>query len=306
MEKFISELLDKMNEGITILDDNYKIVYWNNYLEEISQIQRMDVIGKDIYQAIPSLNKNYYINTLEDVLKKGTVMFFSAAMHKDLLNTDEKLNLKISRLDNKSSKLILLEFINVSNKIAQVNQLKEYVCKLYAVNKELLDKEKIIKKLAYFDNLTGVANRTLFYKVANRYLKEARESQTKIAVMFIDIDEFKFVNDNYGHMIGDKMLVKVASILQNAVSSEDLVARYGGDEFLILVKHHNIEEYCNKIIDEIKHTKDRILTFNNINQEISLSIGVSFYPRDGETIDQIMVKADQAMYLTKKYEESDI
>ena len=302
MDKFVDELLDNMDQGITIIDSNLDIIVWNRYMENITQVKRASVIKTNIYEVIPSLNKNYFKNAIQSVLKNGAAMFFSAAMHKGLLNSKDNLNLKISRLSKGDSKSLLLEFINVSNKIAQISQLKDYVNQLYLVNKELKEKQKIIKKLAYYDNLTGVANRNLFYKVANRYLKDAKEQNNELSLLFIDIDNFKDINDQFGHLFGDKLLVKVANILQNAIGSEDLVSRYGGDEFLVLLKSADKGSYHKQVITKI-NSEDRILSSGDKNVSISLSIGVSRFPLDGDTIDQLMAKADQEMYLTKKSEE---
>lgn len=303
MDDFINELLDNMNEGITILNDNLEIVVWNGYIERITEIERSKAIGKNIYEVIPNLDRNYFNNAIQTVLDKGSVMFFSAAMHKDILNSTDKLNLKISRLSKDNSNLLLLEFIDVSNKIAQISQLKQYVNDLYRVNKELLEKENIIKKLAYYDSLTGVANRNRFYKLANRYLRVAKEQNISMAIMFIDIDDFKFINDTFGHLIGDKILVRVANILQNAVGPADIVARYGGDEFLILLYNIGSETDYKDVIYKINNAENKVVSFANMTKTISLSIGVSVYPDDGDSIDKLMAKADQAMYIAKNRED---
>lgn len=303
MDNFINELLDNMNEGITILNDNLEIVSWNGYIERITEIEKSKAIGKSIYEVIPNLDRNYFHKSIQRVLDNGSVMFFSAAMHKDILNSTDKLNLKISRLSKDNSNLLLLEFIDVSNKIAQISQLKQYVNELYRVNKELLEKENIIKKLAYYDNLTGVANRNRFYKLANRYLRVAKEQNLSMAVMFIDVDDFKFINDTFGHLIGDKILVRVAKILQNAVGPADIVARYGGDEFLILLYNISSETDYKDVIYKINNAENKVVSFANMTKTISLSIGVSVYPDDGDSIDKLMAKADQAMYIAKNSEE---
>lgn len=300
MDDLINELLDNMNEGITILNENLEIVIWNNYIERITEIERSQVIGKNIYEIIPNLNRSYFHNAIQDVLASGSVMFFSAAMHRNILDCKDSLNIKMSRLTQDNSKLLLLEFINVSNKIAQISQLKQYVNELYRVNKELIEKENVIKKLAYYDSLTGVANRNRFYKTANRFLKMAKEQKSSMALLFIDVDDFKFVNDTFGHIIGDRILVRVANILQNAVGTKGIVARYGGDEFLILLQNINGEADYMDVIDRINYAENNVVSFANMTKTITLSIGVSIYPDDGNTVDQLMTKADQAMYINKK------
>lgn len=300
MNDFINELLDNMNEGIVILNDSLEIDFWNSYIESITGIQNAQVNGKNIYEVIPNLNRHYFQKAIQDVLENGNVMFFSAAMHRNILDCKENLNIKMSRLTNDTEHVLLLEFIDVSNKIAQISQLKQYVNELYRVNKELMEKENIIKKLAYYDNLTGVANRNRFYQVANQYLKMAKRQNTSMALLFIDIDDFKFINDSFGHSIGDKILVKVANLLKDSVGPIDIVARYGGDEFLILLQSISSEADYEDVISKINHSEKRVISFANMTRTISLSIGVSVFPNDGDTIDKLMAKADSEMYLRKK------
>ena len=120
-----------------------------------------------------------------------------------------------------------MECIDVTSQMLRVNQLKEYSNELYLLNKEL----KEIEKLAYYDQLTGLANRTFFDDVAKKFLEKAKRNNSKIGLMFIDIDQFKEINDMYGHKIGDKTIVEVANILCKNTRKCDIVSRYGGDEF---------------------------------------------------------------------------
>jgi PleD family two-component response regulator len=135
-------------------------------------------------------------------------MFFSAAMHQDLMHTEERFNIKISRIQDENRTSLLLEFHNVTGQMAQVKQLKKYIKELYHVNKELKEKEKEIEYLAYYDQLTGVANRTLFYILAEKYIQNAKRNNSLLGIMFIDIDKFKSINDTYGHQLAIKSLSK--------------------------------------------------------------------------------------------------
>ncbi len=137
--------------------------------------------------------------------------------------------------------------------------------------------------------------------MAEKFLEEAKRNNTKLGLMFIDIDQFKRINDKYGHKVGgDQVVVEVANLLEKSTRKHDIVSRYGGgDEFLILLP--NIKHYNNyKIIaSRIAIANRRVIVSDDIQVDISLSIGVSFYPRDGETIDDLIFKADKAMYCAK-------
>ncbi|WP_228725099.1 GGDEF domain-containing protein [Caproicibacter fermentans] len=199
-------------------------------------------------------------------------------------------------------KRLLLEFTEVTDSFERIRQLRESISQLRLLNQELKQKEKAIQSLAYYDQLTGVANRALFYELAEKFLRAAERNHEVLGLMFIDVDNFKQINDTYGHEAGDKVLVQIAGILTAATRRNDVVARYGGDEFLILLPQINAPDNYKIVVSKILQAKRDAIVCNGISVEICLSVGVSFYPQDGDSIDQLIVKADRAMYIAKKQE----
>lgn len=304
MDKILRDTLDCIDEGTIVLNEKYEILYWNNYMEYLTGIKLENVLQRNIYSVLPGLNKKYFKDLIQNIMQNECKMFLSAAMHKDLLSIDKKLNLKISKLRSDDRNVILLEFIDVTNQFLHIEQLRKYVHDLYLLNKELKEKEKIIKNLAYYDKLTGVANRTLFYKYAEKFLDGAKRNNSLLGLMFIDVNKFKNINDTYGHEVGDRVLVRVADILTKATRKNDVVARYGGDEFLILLPDIKSFNNYKSIVSRIINNKNKII--NDEKQiNISLSIGVSFYPKNGDSIDELIVKADKAMYVAKHKDGED-
>ncbi|MEW9094912.1 MAG: sensor domain-containing diguanylate cyclase [Clostridiaceae bacterium] len=299
MDKVLRSILNLINEGTIILNEELQIIFWNDYMEKITKISMEEVLNKNIYEVMPKLNKSYFIKSIENVLNDGCKMFFSAAIHKGIVNDNENFNIKISSIDKNDRKFILLEFINVTNQFARINQLKEYVNKLYNMNEELKEKEETITKLAYYDGLTGLANRTLFHETAERLIEEAKENNTILGLLFIDLDEFKFINDTYGHSVGDEVLINVAKSLVECVRDGDMVCRFGGDEFLIIIPNLRSSEDLENIIKRILNSKDKFAENINSNIEVSFSIGSSIYPYNGEDINTLIQKADKAMYVAK-------
>lgn len=304
MNRVLYEILNNVNEGIIILDEKLEVRLWNNYMKAVTKIDNKKATGKKLYELLPNLNKNYINEAINNVLDNGCKMFFSAAMHKGLVSDKENFNLKISSFEKSKCKFLLLEFIEVTNQFIQIDILKDYIQELYRLNMKLKQKESIIKKFAYYDKLTEIANRTLFYKISERSLNNAKRKNKLLGLMFIDVDKFKCINDTYGHEVGDKVLIKVAEILKEAIRKEGIVARYGGDEFLMLLP--NIKKYNDykNIISRIASNNKRI-KFNEKEINISLSIGVSFYPNNGCSIDKLIIEADKAMYIAKKRDGED-
>lgn len=300
VNKVLKNTLECVNEGIVILNEDLEILYWNNYMEYLTFMNIDKVFYRNVYEVLPGLNKQYFKNLIEQVVENHGEMFFSAAMHKDLISKKRKLNLKISKLEESSNNYILLEFIDVTSQIFRINQLKEYINKLHVLNEELKEKEKTINNLAYYDSLTGLANRTLFYKMADKFYNNSRRGENLLALMFIDVNKFKNINDTYGHKIGDEILREVSKVLINSTRKGDLVARFGGDEFLVLLpaikKYEDIEVVASRILN----IKDKPFKLGEIEVNISLSLGISAYPKDGDNIEELITKADKKMYVQKR------
>lgn len=156
------------------------------------------------------------------------------------------------------------------------------------------------KHMAYYDSLTELPNRNSFLRQLDNEIKLSKKKQTLLAIMFLDLDKFKEVNDNFGHCTGDKLLWQVAKRVKNSISPKDLIARFGGDEFTILIRdivHEKQVEDIAKSIIEVFHEP---IYVEGIYVDIKTSIGISFFPRDGDKSQELIQKADKAMYEAKK------
>lgn len=300
MNSVYYDMLHYVSEGIIVLDNQFNITFWNNYMQTITGLKSSSAIGKHIYSVLPNLNTNYFDQAFHSALNDGYEMFFSAAMHHSLVNEPYKLNVKIKCFVNEENNCLLIEFIDVTNQFMQIDHLQNFVLELSNLNKELKEKEKLIMNLAYNDSLTGVANRRLLYDLGNELLSKAKTNQTYVGLVFIDIDNFKYINDTYGHQSGDKVLIQIVNALKDATSKNDIIIRFGGDEFIILLPDLKDKEQYKKIIAKITSSKHKIVNLYGTNINLSLSIGVSLYPDSGEDIDELIIEADKAMYAMKK------
>jgi diguanylate cyclase (GGDEF)-like protein/PAS domain S-box-containing protein len=159
--------------------------------------------------------------------------------------------------------------------------------------------QKAAQFLASFDFLTSLPNRAKFEDIAEHAIKVSKRDKTKLAILFIDFDKFKHINDTLGHNIGDEMLKIVSNRLSNALREVDTIARIGGDEFVIMLESlhdiKNISKITTKLLDVAREPMN--ISGNNIHT--SASIGISVYPDDGTSISELMKKADAAMYHAK-------
>ncbi|MGB3989604.1 MAG: EAL domain-containing protein [Acetivibrionales bacterium] len=164
---------------------------------------------------------------------------------------------------------------------------------------ERIEQEKQINFMAYYDTLTGLPNRTLFRDRLNRCVLLAERRSEIIAVIFMDLDSFKNVNDTLGHEGGDELIIEVARKLSAALRKSDTVSRFGGDEFLIMVNNIENTDDVYKVADKVISTFRTHFSVRNQEIYISASIGIAVYPFDGSDADTLIRNADIAMYQAK-------
>lgn len=160
--------------------------------------------------------------------------------------------------------------------------------------------EAIIQNLAHHDQLTGLPNRRLFLDRLKISLGRAKRNSLELAVLYMDLDGFKAINDDFGHEFGDEVLKEVALRLVKIIRESDTVARIGGDEFIFIINdapnYKNITSIAHKIISQVNHP----IIFNNTELHVGCSIGISLFPQDGLDHNELMKNADSAMYQVKK------
>jgi diguanylate cyclase (GGDEF)-like protein len=183
----------------------------------------------------------------------------------------------------------LLQF--VSNQIAAAIERKQMVAEL--------------QHAALYDRLTQLPNRVLFHDRMQLALARVRRGQGRLSLLYLDLDKFKEVNDSYGHGIGDLLLQKVARRLEQCVRAGDTVARFGGDEFVVLLENPGLPEHSAGIVDKIRNALKE--PFDLAGQEISVvpSIGVAHCPLHGDDETQLLRHADEAMYVQKRMLQAD-
>jgi diguanylate cyclase (GGDEF)-like protein len=165
---------------------------------------------------------------------------------------------------------------------------------------ELNESRKALDHLARHDTLTGLPNRRMFFDRLEHAIANSRRSGKQLAVLFVDIDHFKEINDTFGHAVGDSVLINVAILLKSSVREVDTVARLGGDEFVILLDTIDDPQHVTAIVRKLHDLFQHVMHINGLELTVYASMGVGIFPRDGKDAEELMQNADHAMYNSKK------
>jgi len=165
---------------------------------------------------------------------------------------------------------------------------------------------QLLEHTALHDALTGLANRELFRKRITKAIQTSRDDNTSMAVLFLDLDRFKSINDRFGHNVGDELLVLVAKRLCQCVRENDTVCRMGGDEFTAVLSDVQAKSNVETIAQKILAALDQPFNLHGQHLSISTSIGVALFPQDGDEQDELIKHADTAMYHAKKMGRNNV
>ena len=166
------------------------------------------------------------------------------------------------------------------------------------------EQQQVARHASLHDDLTGLPNRALFRDRLKQGIAQAKRYHRTLAVMFLDLDQFKEINDLNGHDVGDRVLATVALRLKESIRSDDTVSRFGGDEFVFLLMEvadaNAVAIVAEKIIMAIKEPMNVMARDCNIAMSLKASMGISIFPKDGNTVDALVSSADKAMYQAKR------
>lgn len=190
----------------------------------------------------------------------------------------------------------------VMSSIAPIRNSDNKVTHLVCVSEDitaLKEDQERMARLAFYDSLTGLANRRLFKDRLDVTLKQAQRQRQSLALLYLDLDRFKAVNDDYGHEVGDELLKEVALRLQNTLRESDVIARIGGDEFNIILPDIADGAAAEQVADKVLKAVVQPFATGGTELEVSASIGLTLYPDDGLDAKQLIKNADVAMYRSK-------
>lgn len=271
-EKRYKILFQRSPQGILIMDIEAKVLEASPQISQYLGVEREELVNKSILSFLGGVDKQTFITKHQKIFKEKTKI--------------ENFELTfVNKLDEQKTLLVDSEFILIEGKSLQFLMLKDIT--------EAKIKEDKVRYLAYHDILTGLSNRAAFEK----QISELLNKKEMFNLLLMDLNKLKKINDTFGHQAGDYAIKHIANILQELVTDKHHAARLGGDEFVMLLSIDETEEMINKIKQQLTIP----LTLSSQNQlHLSASIGVSSFPKDGMTMDQLYSVADKRMY-TEKY-----
>jgi diguanylate cyclase len=222
------------------------------------------------------------------------------------LASSEQLSEVITALD--TSEAVTAKLLDASKELTVVNQaLRDEIRDRTMVEHQLaaaVEQEKGSRNAALHDNLTGLPNRVLFKDRLEHGIAQANRHRRVLAVMFVDLDNFKSINDLYGHQAGDAVLQTVAMRLKHNTREDDTVSRYGGDEFLYLLTQlrdqKDIAMIAAKLLKAIRAPCNVSVRDVILNPSLEASLGIAVFPKDGASAEALIEQADRAMYVAKE------
>ena len=275
------KLLDAAPDAILILNEKEEILIVNNQFEEMFGYNRSEVVEKNLATLIPSrfshhaeYAREYVSNPQKRLMGNGREFF---ALRKD--GTEFSAEISLSPLKTIGGLLIIALIRDIT---------------------ERLSCEVRLEHQANHDGLTELPNRNLLIDRLNQALLYAERYHQNVAVLFIDLDHFKIINNSLGHFWGDQLLKKIAKRFSGCIRASDTVARQGGDDFVFVVQDFSKTEDIVVVAQKILTAASQPMKLNNHNLEITCSIGISIYPKDGKDSQTLLKNADAAMFRAKE------
>ncbi len=171
---------------------------------------------------------------------------------------------------------------------------------------EIQKRDENLQRLATYDSLTGIANRKYFTDILNQAIARGTRNSQRHAILFMDLDRFKHINDSFGHSVGDELIVQVACRLETIFRDEDTIARFGGDEFTFLCEDIKTSHQVRDVAERITEVLREPFLLHDHRVVISPSIGIAIFPDHGKSAEDLIKKSDTAMYRAKKKREETI
>ncbi|MDG5786716.1 PAS domain S-box protein [Evansella sp. AB-P1] len=296
-------LRKRMEVALRKSEERYRLIAENTR----DLVQLVDVDQKIVY-ASPShkrvlgyvssqlMDKSFRSYIQYDDKEKYDEVFNKIVIGKSHYSTELKVLHETGRL-----LWLNLDFISIKNDDEEIE-------KVLIVGEDITKRKEYefkVHQMAYYDQLTTLPNRSLLKERMNEAMEKAEQKGNQVALLYVDCDNFKPINDELGHDAGDVFLQTLANRLRSSVREEDTVARIGGDEFNILLPNIDDEKQVTEVVENIMAETRKPWTYDGVEWVVTMSIGIALYPTDGKTMNEVVKKADVALYTVKEKGRND-
>jgi diguanylate cyclase (GGDEF)-like protein/PAS domain S-box-containing protein len=277
----LSTALENIADAVEITDSEARYLYVNSAFEKLTGYPRQDVIGKTPAVLLRSgRHDETFYQEMFNTVYQGQVW---QGPYTSRRRSGPLLDLEVTLSPILNERGTLTHIVAVKRAVAESQQTKE-----------------VLYYRAFHDYLTGLPNRLLFQDRLTSAFNNVRRNQGLMAVMFLDLDRFKIVNDTLGHAIGDRILQKAANRIKRCIREGETLSRWGGDEFVLLMPNLNHSEDSVQVAQRILAALDSVFEVEGHCFRLSISIGIALYPQDGQDAETLLRNADAALYFAKE------
>jgi len=292
MDDIFAQIFDMVDVGIVILDKDLNVFNWNRWMETHSKIPRKKIKGSSLFVFFPDFNSPWFLRNFKSVLSFGNFSFFSQKLHKYCFPF-KVVSIKGSDFKYMQQSCTMGPLRNAEGKIEYVYIMVHDVTEVAAYEQTLIE-------MNIRDELTGIFNRRHFEVRIKEEFERHRRFSRPFSMIMIDIDFFKKINDDYGHMCGDHALKVVTGTINETIRSIDFFARYGGEEFCCLLPETDLKSATRLA----EHLREKIeaqrIIYNDFEFKLTISLGVSELRKGITNSEELINKADIALYEAKR------
>ncbi len=277
---FLETLIDTIPNPLFFIDRSGTYKGCNKAFENFVRKPREEIIGKSDYDLLPPEFTKKFRGLDQQLLRTPGIESFEETVY----FPDEK------------PRYVLVNKASYTNFAGEVDGLVGVIIDITERKKA----EEEVTRLALYDDLTKLPNRRLFFERLSQSFSRAKRNKTYVAVMYIDLNGFKPINDTFGHEAGDEVLHQIGKRISRTIRKMDTGARIGGDEFALILPDLPKVEGAETVAKKIARAIHRPITYQDHELTVTASIGIGIYPEDGSKTDEIVNRADEAMYSAKQ------
>ena len=292
------QILDHLSVGTVVLNSRLEILFWNRWMSEHSGISLEDARGKVIHVLFQGLIKKDFVKKAREVFRLGNPVFFTNKVHQTMFPFYAGRSYLQKKLKPMQQTVILSPVKDDDGKVSQLLLTVFDITDWIDYRDRLVESKDELEKLSQTDELTQLPNRrSLMEKIGQEIFHHNRRKRA-MGLAMIDLDHFKGVNDQYGHQVGDQALFELARTISDSCRNYDVVGRYGGEEFVVMLPDSRKEQAiatCERIRQRVESTR-----FCRMEEELHLTISIGLACKEEEekaVLEELFHRADAALYL---------